>query len=156
MRFVLCIQYPLRTNFTFTRIKRSQLIKQKTVALQLYNIYLPDDSPLYHEEGTRAPGSFIEDPKTGALHVMCADGLVIGVVHLKAEGKKTIRGKDFVNGYEIRKSGGIFNVEPDIDSIKPGQSGVRLTKRREEYGKVIRKRLGMRREVYDKIYKQDS
>lgn len=124
------------------------------MALQLYNIYLPKDSPFYHEEGTRAPGSFIEDPDTGALHIMCADGLVIGAVHVKAEGKKTIRGKDFVNGYEIRKSGGIFNVKPDIESIKPGQSGVRVNKRRINFEKTIRKRLGMRREMYDRIYKQ--
>ncbi|KAI8335783.1 formyl transferase [Chlamydoabsidia padenii] len=147
-------QYPLRTNFTFTRIKRSQLIKQKTVELQLYHIHLPEDSPFYDQQESSPPGSFMLDQKTGIIHIMCADGLAIGVTHVKAENKNAILAKDFINGYEIRKSGGIFNVKPSLDDIQPGQSGVRVNKRRMDYEKSIRKRLGLRRETYDRIYRQ--
>ncbi|CAO3577578.1 unnamed protein product [Absidia cylindrospora] len=149
-------QMPLRTTFTFSRIKRSLLVKQKQFGVQLYNIYLPSDSPFYrfndNIEG-HPPGSFMLDTKTDHLHILCADGLVIGVTHLKVENKKAILPKDFINGYEIHNNIGHFNVTVDPSEVQPGQSGVRQNKRRINYEKTIRKRLGIRRETYDKIYK---
>lgn len=125
--------------------------------LQLYNIYLPSDSPFYHltdnADAQYPPGSFMLDSKTLHLHIMCADGLVIGVTHLKAESKKAILPKDFINGYDIRNNLGHFNYSVDPADVRPGQSGVKVNKRRIDYEKSIRKRLGMRRETYDKIYK---
>ncbi|KAI8098512.1 formyl transferase [Halteromyces radiatus] len=146
-------QYPLRVTFTFSRIKRSLKVKQNITTLQLSHIHLPLDSPFYDDHhSTFPPGTFMLDKRTKTLHIMCADGQVIGVTHLKAENKNAITAKDFINGYEIRHTGQ-FNINVDPSTVKPGQSGVRITKRREFYEKTIRKRLGIRKEVYNKIYK---
>ncbi|CAO3617922.1 unnamed protein product [Cunninghamella echinulata] len=147
-------QYPLRTTFTFSRIKRSLLVKQRIIQMQLFNIYLPDKSPFYNNttEDHYPAGTFMLDPKTGHLHILCADQQVIGVTHVKAENKNAILAKDFTNGYEIKKTGQ-FDHYVDPTQVKPGQSGVRENKRRQFYEKTIRKRLGLRREAYDSIYK---
>ncbi|CAO3625531.1 unnamed protein product [Cunninghamella blakesleeana] len=145
-------QYPLRTTFTFSRIKRSLLVKQKVVQLQLYHIYLPEDSPFYNTDTVYEPGTFMLHPKNKHLHVVCSDQQVIAITHLKAENKNAIKAQDFINGYEIKKTGQ-FDFVVDPTTVKPGQSGVRETKRRAFYEKTIRKRLGLRRETYDRIYK---
>lgn len=147
---------PLRTDFTFSRIKRSQLVKQRQIILQLYNIYLPSESPFYEfsvDTDAYPPGSFMLDNKTDHLHILCADGLVIGVTHLKAQNKNAILAKDFINGYDIHNNLGQFNHTVDPADVKPGQSGVRVNKRRVDYEKSIRKRLGIRHQAYDRIYK---
>ncbi|ORZ25439.1 formyl transferase [Absidia repens] len=152
-------QMPLRTSFTFSRIKRSLKVKQKQFAVQLYNIYLPSDSPFYRLSGDvdeHPPGSFMLDNKTDHLHILCADGLVIGLTHLKVENKKAILPKDFINGYEIHNNIGQFDVTVDPANVQPGQSGVRQNKRRINYEKSIRRRLGMRRDTYDRIYKPNA
>ncbi|CDS03004.1 hypothetical protein LRAMOSA00406 [Lichtheimia ramosa] len=143
-------QYPLRTIFTFTRIKPSKKIKQRHITMQLLNMYLPKDSPIYDME-TVTPGTFVYCPQEKALHICCADGNPVAVTHIKAEGSSSIEARDFVNGYEIRNRTGQFGYfEPD--EIQPGMSGVRVQKRRSEFNKTIRKRMGMRREEFEKLY----
>ncbi|KAG0175374.1 hypothetical protein DFQ30_008766 [Apophysomyces sp. BC1015] len=144
-------QYPLRTTFTFSRIKRSKKVLQKYIQMQMFNIFIPEDSPIYHEQTPPEPGQFIFEDATKTLHVACADGNAIAFTHIKADSKDTISVKDFVNGYEIHGGYGQFGVF-DEDYVKPGKSGVRVTKRRHEYAKSIRKRLGMRRFEYDYHY----
>ncbi|KAF7728336.1 Golgi transport complex subunit 4 [Apophysomyces ossiformis] len=148
-------QYPLRTIFTFSRIKRSKKIKQKYIQMQMVNIFLPEDSPIYDFEPPLEPGAFIFDDKSSTLHVACADGNAIAFTHIKADSKDTITVKDFVNGYEIHGGLGQFGILGE-DYVEPGKSGVRVTKRRHEYAKSIRKRLGMRRFEYDYHYQSKT
>ncbi|KAG2226466.1 hypothetical protein INT45_014210, partial [Circinella minor] len=144
-------QYPLRTVFTFTRIKRSKKIKQRHITMQLLNMYLPSDSPLYYMREEPEPGTFMYDDETKALHIYCADGVAVAVTHIKAEGSNAISARDFNNGYEIRDQTGQFGYFTEED-IKPGMSGVRVIKRREEYNKTIRRRMKMRKHEFEELY----
>ncbi|KAI9488042.1 formyl transferase [Zychaea mexicana] len=144
-------QYPLRTTFTFTRIKRSKKIKQRHITMQLLNMFLPDDSPLYYMENEAEPGTFVYDEKTSTLHISCADGGAVAVTHIKAEGSDVISARDFINGYEIRDQMGQFGYFSEED-IHPEMSGVRVTKRREEYNKTIRRRMKMRKKEFEEVY----
>ena len=119
--------------------------------MQLLNMYLPHDSPLYYMEEEPEPGTFMYDDRTEALHVSCADGVAIAVTHIKAEGSNAIAARDFVNGYEIRNHTGQFGYFTE-EEIKVGMSGVRVTKRREEYNKSIRRRMRMRKREFEELY----
>ncbi|KAI9315975.1 formyl transferase [Dichotomocladium elegans] len=142
-------QYPLRTIFTFTRIKVSKKVKQRHISMQLHNMYLPNHSPLYNQEVE--PGTFMFNREDKSLHISCADGGVVAVTHLKAEGANIIEARDFINGYEIRDDTGQFGYFSE-DAVGPGMSGVRVQKRRSEYNKTIRKRMGMRRKDFESLY----
>ncbi|KAI9026547.1 hypothetical protein CLU79DRAFT_52451 [Phycomyces nitens] len=118
--------------------------------MSLHNVFLPTDSPVYRYNPPLEPGHFVFEESTESIHVCCADGNVVGFTHIQAESKNIISAKDFVNGYEIRNDVGQFG-EMDEDDIEAGMSGVRVTKKRSEYNKVIRKRLRLRKVDYERI-----
>lgn len=118
--------------------------------MQLLNMYLPKESPIYDLE-TVTPGTFVYCSEEKALHICCADGNPVAITHIKAEGSASIDARDFVNGYEIRNRTGQFGYF-DEHEIQPGMSGVRVQKRRSEYNKSIRRRIGMRRETFENLY----
>ncbi|KAL1931459.1 hypothetical protein VTP01DRAFT_9601 [Rhizomucor pusillus] len=144
-------QYPLRTTFTFSRIKRSKKIKQRHLTMQLLNIYLPKKSPLLTLSPPPEPGTFAYDQATKSLHVCCADLNPIALTHIKAEDSGVIDARDFKNGYEIRDNVGQFGYIAE-DQVAPGMSGVRVTKRREEYNKTIRRRMKMRKAEFEAVF----
>lgn len=144
-------QYPLRTTFTFSRIKRSKKIKQRHLTMQLLNIYLPKESPLLTLSPPPEPGTFAYDQATKSLHVCCADLNPIALTHIKAEDSGVIDARDFKNGYEIRDNVGQFGYIAE-DQVAPGMSGVRVTKRREEYNKTIRRRMKMRKAEFEAVF----
>ncbi|KAI8139305.1 hypothetical protein BJV82DRAFT_258121 [Fennellomyces sp. T-0311] len=144
-------QYPLRTIFTFSRIKRSKKIKQRHISMQLLNMFIPERSPMYDMDPAPEPGTFVYDDQSQTLHVSCADGNPVAVTHIKAEGSNAITARDFVNGYEIRDHTGQFGYFTE-DEIHPGMSGVRVTKRREEYTKSIRRKMKMRKKDFERLY----
>ncbi|ORX52775.1 Methionyl-tRNA formyltransferase [Hesseltinella vesiculosa] len=109
-------QYPLRTNYSYVRVKKSGKELDKLVKLQLFNIFLPTNSPLYeNRRNLDDPGRFVYHARSDSLHVMCADGKVVGIANLKAENKKVISARDFVNGYEILHHTGNFDVADEND-----------------------------------------
>lgn len=62
-----------------------------------------------------------------------------------------IDARDFKNGYEIRDNVGQFGYIAE-DQVAPGMSGVRVTKRREEYNKTIRRRMKMRKAEFEAVF----
>ncbi|ORZ00375.1 formyl transferase [Syncephalastrum racemosum] len=152
-------QYPIRTTFTFSRIKRSKKIKQRFHEVQLLNIYMPESSPVYELDPPLEPGWFMYVETTAKksrwgkdLHIVCADGNVIAVPHVKVADKDVVSARDFKNGYEIHNDVGWFG-HVEEDEVTPGMSGVRITKRREEYAKSIRKRMGLRKKDFERLYR---
>ncbi|KAI8061669.1 formyl transferase [Gongronella butleri] len=146
-------QYPLRTTFTVSRVKPSGKVNQTVVKLQLFNIFLPTESPLH--KVAVPPGTFVYDAPSQSLHIACADGDVVGVPLLKAENKRAISAKDFVNGYDIKDTAH-FDTQPDPATVQPGEADIHATKKRAFYEKTIRKQLGLSQNDYNWIYKNIS
>lgn len=119
--------------------------------MQLLNIFLPRNSPVYDIDPPLEPNEFVYNPEDMTLHVCCRDGNPIAFTHIKAEGSDAITARDFRNGYEVRNERGRFGYVSE-DEVRVGMSGVRLTKRREEYAKTIRKRMGLRKKEYIELY----
>ncbi|RUS33623.1 formyl transferase [Jimgerdemannia flammicorona] len=116
-------QYPITTYYTLWRIKRSLKIKHKHISMQLFNIYLPIKSPAHIAVPFPDPGTIFWDFDTKTMHVVCADGNVIGLTHIKAESRKEIPAYDFFNGYSVRSGDGRFGAFDDESEIEPGKSG---------------------------------
>ncbi|RUS14048.1 formyl transferase, partial [Endogone sp. FLAS-F59071] len=134
-------QCPLTTTYTLWRIKRSLKIKHRHISMQLLNIFLPTSSPAHGVIPYPQPGTIFWDFDTESMHVVCADGNLIGITHVKAEAKKVVRSYDFFNGYAVRSGQGKFGMFDNEEGVEPGVSGVQVTKRREDYTKSIKKRL---------------
>ncbi|KAI8370456.1 formyl transferase [Radiomyces spectabilis] len=93
-------QSPLRTVFEFEHGKKSGKVK-RPLTMQLLNIFLPKHSAMLSMSPRPRSGSFIFDPMSQAIHVMCADGQVVGASHIKAENKGKTTAKEFMNGYTV-------------------------------------------------------
>lgn len=135
------LQCPLTTTYTLWRIKRSLKIKHRHIPMQLLNIFLPTSSPAHGVIPYPQPGTIFWDFDTESMHVVCADSNLIGVTHIKAEAKSVVRSYDFFNGYAVRSGKGKFGMFDNEEGVEPGVSGVKVTKRREDYTKTIKKRL---------------
>lgn len=119
---------------------------------------MPESSPVYEMDPPLEPGWFMYVETTNKksrwgkdLHIVCADGNVIAVPHVKVADKTVVSARDFKNGYEIHNGIGWFG-HVDESEVTPGMSGVRITKRREEYAKTMRKRMGLRKKDFERLY----
>ncbi|RUS21794.1 hypothetical protein BC937DRAFT_91436, partial [Endogone sp. FLAS-F59071] len=130
-------QYPLTTTYTLWQIKRSLKIKHRHISIQLLNISLPTSSPAHGVIPYPQPGTIFWDFDTKSMQVVCADGNLIGITHVKAEAKKAVRSHDFFNGYAVRSGQGRFGMFNNKEGVEPGVSGVQV----EDYTKTIKKRL---------------
>lgn len=117
-------QYPLRTMYLTTSKK------PKKISIQFLNLFLPEESPLFYE--SFPPGTFVWDKPTKSIHIIFADGSVIGCTHVKAENKGITSATDFINGYQVE---GRFGLPPSTDDDLIAKQNMKKRAKMQRYNK---------------------